>query len=145
MEIPKTLYSALTSVRPAATVREAASVMRSARVGAVVVLDAKEHLAGILSERDIMTKVVAEDKDPAKTAVGDVMVSPVITVTEGESLENALRFMAKRHIRHLPVVNGDGAPIAILSIRDLLRHRIEELGDENETLAAFISADGPGG
>jgi CBS domain-containing protein len=53
--------------------------------------------------------------------------------------------MSKKHIRHLPLLDKEGKPIAMVSIRDVLRYRLKELRDESESLAAYFMADGPGG
>jgi CBS domain-containing protein len=144
MGIPREIWSPLTVIEPGKSIMEAARLMKSARAGALVVMDGGK-MAGIISERDIMTKVVAEKRDAAATKVRDVMVSPVLTVREEDSVEGALQHMSHRHIRHLPLVDKDGKPEAILSIRDLLRFKLKEMEKENESLEAFLTADGPGG
>ena len=144
MGIPRYLNIPFASAAPGDTVFDVAKTMKETKRGAVIVLDG-EKLVGIFSERDLMTKVVVEKRDPQSTKVKDVMVSPVITVSEGDSIEDALKFMSKRHIRHLPLLDKQGKPIAMVSIRDVLRHRMKELRDESESLAAYFMADGPGG
>ncbi len=144
MGIPRFLNIPFASAAPGDTVYDAAKTMRETKRGAVIVLDGGK-LVGIFTERDIMTKVVVEKRDPQSTKVKDVMVSPVITVSEDDSIEDALKFMSKKHIRHLPLLDKQGKPIAMVSIRDVLRHRMKELHDESESLAAYFMADGPGG
>ena len=144
MGIPRFLNIPFASAAPGDTVYDTAKTMKETKRGAVIVLDGGK-LVGIFTERDIMTKVVVEKRDPQSTKVKDVMVSPVITVSEDDSIEDALKFMSKRHIRHLPLLDKQGKPIAMVSIRDVLRHRMKELRDESESLAAYFMADGPGG
>ncbi|UCF81549.1 MAG: CBS domain-containing protein [Acidobacteriota bacterium] len=144
MGIPSFLNIPLVSVAPGDTVYDAAKTMKETKHGAVVVLDG-EKLVGIFSERDLMTKVVVENRDPQTTKVKDVMVSSVITVSVDDSVEDALKFMSKKHIRHLPLLDKKGKPVAMVSIRDILRHRMKELHQESESLAAYFMADGPGG
>jgi CBS domain-containing protein len=144
MGIPRHLNIPFASAAPDDTVYDAAKTMKETKRGAVIVLDG-EKLVGIFSERDLMTKVVVENHDPRTTKVKDVMASPVITVSEGDSIEDALKFMSKKHIRHLPLLDKEGKPVAMISIRDVLRHRLKELHYESESLAAYFMADGPGG
>jgi CBS domain-containing protein len=144
MGIPRYLNIPFASAAPDDTVYDAAKTMKETKRGAVIVLDG-EKLVGIFSERDLMTKVVVENRDPQTTKIKDVMVSPVITVSEGDSIEDALKFMSKKHIRHLPLLDKEGKPVAMVSIRDVLRHRLKELHYESESLAAYFMADGPGG
>jgi CBS domain-containing protein len=129
---------------PGATARTVAEAIVSERTGAVVVLE-DGKLAGIISERDIVGRVVAKGLDPANVAVADVMTRDVRTVTESISVRRALEMMAQGRFRHLPVVNASGQVFGMLSMRDLVSQRIGELTLKNDDLLAFISADGPGG
>lgn len=107
-------------------VREVARRMSKENVGAVAVLDAG-RLVGVFSERDVMSRVVAEGLDPDKTAVANVMTKDIVVANPHESVDSAL---AKTHAvgcRHLPVVK-DGTLVGMLSIRDLL-----EVDDEDNT------------
>lgn len=134
----------LISTHPRATVQEVGEQMLAEGVGALVVLDGST-LVGILSERDIVRRVVAQKRDPATTLVAEVMTSPVKTVTESVSTHTSLELMHKGGFRHLPLVDEKGTVIGMLSVRDLLRHRIEELDQKNADLMGFLSIDGPGG
>jgi CBS domain-containing protein len=89
--------------------------------------------------------VAARRRDPGTTVVSEVMTSPVKTVTEQSDSYAALEMMHRGNFRHLPLLDGNGQVLGMLSIRDLLRHRIEELDQKNADLVGFISADGPGG
>jgi CBS domain-containing protein len=129
---------------PRATARMVSEAMVTEGTGAIVVLeDAK--LVGIISERDIVARVVAKGLDPSNVPVADVMTRDVHTVTESVSVRRALEMMAQGRYRHLPVANASGQIIGMLSIRDLVGQRIGELTLKNDDLVAFISADGPGG
>ena len=121
---------------PTATVFEVAALMSEARVGCVPVLDG-ERLVGVFSERDLMTRVVVERKDPTETTVGSVMTREVITADLDDRVERCLDKMKSRGCRHLPVVH-DGRVIAMLSMRDLLRDEIEEQVEEIASLRAYI-------
>ena len=144
MQLPKSLSSPFVSVDVNATIADAVETMVKAHIGAVGVME-RGRLKGIFSERDLMMRVVAEKKNPATLKVEEVMTSPVITITDKISLAELLRLMHENHIRHLPVVDHTGHPKGMVSMRDVLECRIDQLDQENESLAAFLSADGPGG
>jgi CBS domain-containing protein len=132
------------STHPQATVLEVCGVMLQEKVGAVVVLD-EGVLVGILSERDIVRRVAAQLRDPATTLVSDVMTSKVTTVSDKGNVQTAIELMHHGNFRHLPMVDASGRVIGVLSVRDLLRQRVQELDLKNADLMNFISADGPGG
>jgi CBS domain-containing protein len=104
-------------VEAGASVAEAARRMREAAVGAVLVLE-KGRLAGIFSERDLLTRVVAEGRDPAATKVADVATRPVATVAAGASLRQCAETLREQGVRHLPILDAAGRPVGMLSARD---------------------------
>ncbi len=132
------------AVGPEATVLEAVRMMSLKGVGAVAVVD-HEQLRGIFTERDVMLRVVLDERSPSQTRVGDVMTRAVETITEETTAEDALTFMLERHIRHLPIVAGEGRLIGILSIRNLLQHLVEDLQQQLHSLDQYLLNDGPGG
>jgi CBS domain-containing protein len=121
---------------PAATVFEVAALMTERGVGCIPLLDG-ERLVGVFSERDLMTRVVVDGKDPRQTTVGSVMTREVITADLDDRVERCLEKMKSRGCRHLPVVH-EGRVIAMLSMRDLLRDEIEEQVEEIRSLRAYI-------
>ena len=132
------------AVAPDSTVLEAVEVMAEHSVGAVaVVKDGK--LQGIFTERDVMLRVVLRHRNPGDTRVGDVMTSPAETVTDAATEEESLVHMVERHVRHLPIVGTDGTLKAMLSIRNVLEHRVDELARELHSLDQYLLNDGPGG
>jgi CBS domain-containing protein len=132
------------SIQPSATAFEAAQMMLNEGIGALVVLDGG-RLAGIISERDIVGRVVSKRRDPDKTLVSEVMTADVRTITDEHSIESALEIMHRQKFRHLPLVDARGQVIGMVSMRALLRDRVGELSQKNADLLSFISADGPGG
>ncbi|MFZ0964406.1 MAG: CBS domain-containing protein [Terriglobia bacterium] len=132
------------AVAPTATVLEAVEMMAENAVGAVAVVD-NGQLRGIFTERDVMLRVVLRHRNPKETHVGEVMTSPVETITEESHEEDALVHMVERHVRHLPIVNAKGHLTGMLSIRNLLEHRVDELARELHSLDQYLSNDGPGG
>ena len=127
-----------------ATVLEAVWSMQNARTGATAVLEG-EQLVGIFSERDVMLRVVAAQRDAAATKVQQVMTSPVKSVTEEQDAGDALELMVSNHVRHLPILDDQGGLTGLISIRNLLQHHVEELADQLNSLESYFLADGPGG
>ncbi len=107
-------------------VRDVAKIMSKANVGAIAVLDS-ERLVGVFSERDVMSRVVAEGLDPDKTPVSTVMTKEIVVADPRDSIGSAIAKMHSVGCRHLPVVK-EGSLIGMLSIRDLL-----EIDDEDQT------------
>jgi len=131
-------------VAPSATVLEAIEIMAEHAVGAVAVVE-NSKLCGIFTERDVMLRVVLRHRNPKDTRVGEVMTSPVETITDKSHEEDALVHMVERHVRHLPIINAAGQLSGMLSIRNLLEHRVDELARELHSLDQYLSNDGPGG
>jgi CBS domain-containing protein len=124
-KLTDTRYSVLT-IAPDAAVLLAAQKLRNHRVGCLIVVDEQNHLVGVISERDIVQKVVAETRDPSSVRVDEIMTDRVIACTAKASLEEAQRLMTENNIRHLPIVNGQ-KPLALISSRDLLVHRLHQV------------------
>ena len=118
------------------TVREAARYMSDHRVGAVSVLD-DTRLVGILSERDIMTRVVARGLDADGTRVSAVMTRELVVGHVSDSYEDGLRKMKQAGCRHLPVVDGDRL-VGMVSQRDLLQVDLTAKDEEIRWLNAYI-------
>jgi CBS domain-containing protein len=108
------------TVSPHASVREAARLMREHNIGTLVVVD-EGYPVGIITERDLATRVVALDLS-GDTPVEDVMSTQLITVSESTSIENVLDTMQKHGFRRLPVLK-DGKLVGILTLRDILSAR----------------------
>jgi CBS domain-containing protein len=123
-------------VRSEQSVREAARYMTDRRVGAVSVLEGT-RLVGVLSERDVMARVVARQLDPDRTRVGDVMTKDLVVAQGTESHEEGLRKMKQAGCRHLPVVEGDQL-VGMVSQRDLLQIDLSEKDEEIRWLNAYI-------
>lgn len=94
------------------TVREAARIMKDVGVGSVIALQ-DSRAVGIITQRDLINKVVAEGKDPNSVKVSSIMSSPLITVGKDESVKKALELMKKKNIRRVVVVDGEGKPYGI--------------------------------
>lgn len=116
-----------------ASVREAAQKMRDEDIGNVLVTR-DGSLAGILTDRDIVVRGVAEGRDPDDLEVGDLATGDLVTVTVDDSVDRVLELIRERDIRRMPVVDGD-KPVGILSIGDLAIDR-----DKRSVLADISSA-----
>ena len=114
-------------------VRDVARRMSGWNVGAIAILESGK-LAGVFSERDLMTRVVAAGLDPDVTAVGGVMTRELIVGDPGEDVPSALAKMHSVNCRHLPVVQG-GSLVGMISLRDLLQVD----GDATRQRANFLT------
>ncbi|MCA9275751.1 MAG: CBS domain-containing protein [Phycisphaerales bacterium] len=123
------------------SVLEAAELMNQHRIGALVVTDTLGHVSGIITERDILTRVVTQRLDPEETLVHDVMTRDLITCAPGTPIEHAREIMTKRAIRHIPITNpGDSTTLhGIISIGDLNAATTEDLTIEVLSLREYIS------
>jgi CBS domain-containing protein len=111
------------TVRPTATLREAARLLSADRVGLLVVLDHR-GVRGVLSERDLIT-AVADGEDVELERVADYFVDDLVTVDESVSIDAAARTMTEAELRHLTVAR-DGEVIGVVSIRDVVAALLEE-------------------
>jgi CBS domain-containing protein len=117
------------------TIVDAARVMRDADIGDVVVME-DGQITGIVTDRDIVVRAIAEGRDPDSTSVGDVCTTGVETIDPDASVDDALRIMREHDIRRLPVAKN-GRPVGIVSLGDLAVER------EPDSTLADISAASP--
>lgn len=121
-----------------ATMREAASLLSDKHVGSVVILDDGEKIAGILSERDIVTSLARQDNNCLDLPVSECMTSDVATCTKSDTVEYLMGQMTKHRFRHMPVVEN-GEMIGIVSIGDVVKQRIAETELEASAMRAYIA------
>lgn len=133
-----------TCVPPGETVCATVKAMVRDRVGAAAVMNPDGTLAGIFTERDLMTRVVGQHRNPETTTVGEAMTSDPITISPDTSLEEALEIMVSHHFRHLPIMDGD-AVVGMATVRRVLKHKLDERKEELESVVSFFTADGIGG
>lgn len=112
------------SLGPNASVWDAACVMTRANASSVLVLDLPGTLLGIVTERDLMTRVLAKALDPAKTKLSDVMTPNPLCVPPEMLVSDAVLIMIERGFRHLPVVAGGPKILGVFSVRDALPREI---------------------
>lgn len=118
------------AISPSASVLDAAQVMRGNDIGDVIVLE-DDRLFGILTDRDIVVRVLAEGGDPETTPVGEICSRELTTIEPTASVGEAVRLMREKAIRRLPVVDDEGFVMGIVSIGDVAveRDRRSALGD----------------
>ena len=135
---------ALVTASPLLSVVEAACIMTRASCGSILVTQTDGSLLGILTERDLMTRVIAKARDPAKTTVAEVMTrSDLVTAPPGTwhpicvspdlPVSEAIVIMIERGFRHLPIVTKGSGILGVFSVRDALPREI----DAAESLAEF--------
>src|SRR5262249_36617336 len=101
-----------------ATVLQAALLMNEHKIGSLVVVD-QDRIAGMFTERDILQRVVGDQRDPARTTVGEVMTEEVVCCTPQTTIAEARLALKERRIRHMPVIDGEGHLLGLISIGDL--------------------------
>ena len=127
---------AIFSIGPDEPVLEAIRLMAEHHIGALLVMKGDE-LVGIVSERDYARKVILKGRSSADTPVSQIMSSPVVTVTMGNSVQECMQLMTARRIRHLPVVEGRRV-VGMISIGDLVKAVMEEQQQTIEQLESYI-------
>jgi CBS domain-containing protein len=128
------------SIAPERTLADAVALLAARRIGALVVVSAGGgHLAGILSERDIVRALAAAGADALAAAVGDHMTTKVATTTAEEPMPSLMERMTEGRFRHMPVL-ADGRLVGIVSIGDVVKHRVAEIEAEADSLREYIQA-----
>ncbi|KAA2214096.1 CBS domain-containing protein [Pseudoroseomonas oryzae] len=122
-------------IAPDATVQQAAEMMGELDVGALPV-GGPDDLLGVITDRDILYRLVAEGRAPAATRVGDIMTSPVTGCRPGDSVQSAMDLMAAQNIRRMPVLNAEGRVVGWITLADLSRR----LMLDNEVLQQALRA-----
>lgn len=115
------------TIEPSTSVQEAARFMRDEDVGPMPIVE-NGSVTGILTDRDIVLRVVAEGKDPSSTTAGEIASRDLVTIDPEQTLDEALRLMAKHQVRRLPVVEEDGRLVGIVAQAD-----VAQAGDDART------------
>jgi CBS domain-containing protein len=130
------------SIPPQASVAEAAEIISRRRIGAVVVCDEGGRLVGILSERDVVRGLPQHGAALMSMPVSSLMTQEVQVVTPACTVDEAMEIMDAGYFRHLPVVDAQQRLVGIVSIRDLVRHRITVQERDVESLTAYVMGRG---
>lgn len=126
------------SVPPEAKVSEVVQILATRRIGAVLVVDADNHLQGILSERDVVRSLAEHGAATLDLAASALMTSDVHTATPQTSIGEAMEMMTDGRFRHMPVVDHDEL-VGLVSIGDVVKAKIGEAEQEVDSLRAYVA------
>lgn len=128
MKVKECMCNKVFSCSPSTTVYDAAKMMQTNHVGCIPVCDQEDCMVGMITDRDIVLRCIASDKDVKQTPLSEVMTTDVCTCSPEDDMTNAQNKMAKEQIRRLPVIE-DGKVIGMLTIGDIAKNDIE-IGQE---------------
>lgn len=137
-DLLKTKGNAVVSTNPQTRLADATRLMSRHRIGALVVVDQNGELCGIVSERDVARSLPTHGPKLLEMCVDQIMTRKTITCMPDDDLKSLMERMTEGRFRHLPVVQ-DNALCGVISIGDLVKHRLEELVSENHHLQAYIT------
>jgi len=132
MKIRDVMSEQIAKAQPDTTLEEIAMMMKTENTGAIPVVDENE-LIGIITDRDIVVRCIADGGDPAETTAEDIVSEEVETIDPDSELDEALQVMSQKQIRRLPVVNTEGELVGMVSIGDLAVKQ----GDQQESVRAL--------
>lgn len=132
----------LVALGPNVSALEAARALENNNIGAVVVVQAKGQVVGIVTDRDLAVRVVGRGLDPKEVRLADVMTTPVATLSSTHTQADAIRLMHRKNIRRIPLVD-DGRLVGIVTLDDLLVDEAAPLDDLAEVVEAQIGEGGP--
>jgi CBS domain-containing protein len=135
--ILSTKGSEVITIDPTATLEAAVSILSQRRIGALVVLGAEQRVIGILSERDVVLALAVTGADALKQPLSQIMTRKVSTCTSDETISSIMEQMTSGKFRHVPVVEQERL-VGIISIGDVVKHRLMEMQRESEALRDYI-------
>jgi CBS domain-containing protein len=128
--------SGIWSLPPSASVYDAVAMMAEKQIGALLIIEG-ETLVGIVSERDYARKLILKGRSCTDTPLADIMSAPVVTVTPSHTIEQCMRLITEKRIRHLPVTEA-GRVVGMVSIGDLVKWTITAQQETISQLEAYI-------
>ncbi|SDP75633.1 CBS domain-containing protein [Phyllobacterium sp. OV277] len=126
------------SAAPDTTLGDAVAALAKHKIGAIVIVDEKRAIKGILSERDVVRAIAADGADALWRPISDIMTVKVSVCSEMHTVNQVMEMMTRGRFRHLPV-EKDGALHGIVSIGDVVKLRIEEVERESEEIRSYIA------
>ena len=114
------------TVKQGDSIVDAAKLMKGEDTGIAPIVDGDQRLVGVVTDRDIAIRVVAEGRDPQTTKVEEIASQNLVTIDPQQELDEALRLMAEHQVRRLPVVEEDGKLVGIVAQADVARHSSPE-------------------
>jgi len=127
------------TVLPNARIADVIAALEAEDVGALVVSTDDLHIDGIISERDVVRGLQRFGADVLEHSVRDLMTAEVVTCTADDRISGVMALMDDRKIRHIPVVDDDQKLTGIISIRDIVKLRLDEVQDEADAMRSYIS------
>jgi CBS domain-containing protein len=131
--------AAVITITDGVSLADAAMTLRDNKVGALVVSNDGQHIDGILSERDVVRALANHGASALGRPVSSAMSTEVVTCRAEDAVESLMLSMTERRIRHLPVVDDDGALGGVISIGDVVKARLGQLETENQQLYDYIT------
>lgn len=125
--------------QPDVPIARIASQLSRLQIGAIVITDERGHILGIVSERDVVRAIAQNGAKVLEQPVSTIMTRSVVTASEAERVHDLMRKMTEGRFRHVPIVN-DGKLSGIVSIGDVVKHRLGELEAETDALRYYIRA-----
>lgn len=125
------------TIRPEASLRDAVQMLAEHRIGAVVVTDGAGQVVGILSERDVVRVIGKDGPGRLDDSIATVMTAKVVTSNGTETVPEVMELMTGGRFRHIPVVER-GRLVGIISIGDVVKHRVAEMERESQTMREYI-------
>lgn len=126
------------TIVPATTLAEAATILHSRHIGAVVVVDDSQRIVGILAERDIVGAIAESGADCLGRPISEIMWTNVYRCSEDMTTDSLMQLMSSRRARHIPV-ERDGRLVGIISIGDVVKAHIRAIENEAEHIKAYIA------
>ena len=126
------------TIGPERTLADAIDELAKRRIGALVVVEGRDRVAGILSERDIVRALAKRGGDLLADKVGSIMTREVVTCGESETINRVMGRMTRGRFRHLPVIE-DGQLAGIVSIGDVVKHHVAEVEMEATAMRDYIT------
>lgn len=127
------------TVRPDETVSGLLALLDEHRIGACVVSSDGTHVEGIVSERDVVRQIHLSGPEILSVPVSQIMTSDVTTGTAHDEIADLAVIMTEQRVRHVPILDADGTLAAIVSIGDIVKHRLSELQSERDQLRDYIT------
>jgi CBS domain-containing protein len=127
------------TTQPHRTMREIAAMLAEKGIGAIIVTGGDGEVLGILSERDIVRAIGRHGPDALEESVSKFMTGKVITASMDESIEHVMEQMTARRFRHMPVIHN-GRLAGVVSIGDVVKHRLEMIESEHRALREYIAS-----
>jgi len=118
MKISEIMHQGVAAVAPDARISQVAKTMRDLDIGAMPVVD-NGHLVGIITDRDIVIRAVAQGEDPSRAPVRELMTRNVVSCRAGDEVSSALHAMEAAKVRRIPVLDGGDAPVGMVSLGDV--------------------------